>query len=364
MRMIRFLCPLAAAALLAGCPLESGQERATTPDPDGGNASADAGAGGSREIPWDWDHDGGLGGSGGSGGRTGGSGGGGATGSAGAGGTGTLPPATPPLSNVPGATWVDTGPSGLGSGLRIKNARLTLETISTTFQEWLAEVVNEGPSLLCLAKVTAQYKDASGTVLAKPLAFVDGPPYKGLSSVSDACLAPGDHGALWDLDQVPSTFSLSQVKRVEYVVDVIPFNDVPHPSAPVVTPGQVIDRYGTGTGWVLRGTLRAVATINNYGVHVYPFGSDGMILASLTSSNPGALLAAGSSWSFETSSAKQRFTNQLIFARFIDGAPRSPAVPRTREELDFQQRDLDRRTAWDRVQAVAAARELARGLAP
>jgi len=357
MRITRYLSPLAAAALLAGCPFETGQDRAAPAEvDDGGTTSPDAGAGGSREIPWDWDSDGGLGGS-----RTGGSGGatGGVSGTGGA-----LPPETPPLSNVPGATWVNTGPAGLGSGLRIKNARLTLETISTTFQEWLAEVVNEGSSVLCLAKVTAQYKDAAGTVLAKPLAYVDGPPYKGLSSVSDACLAPGDHGALWDLDQVPSVFSLSLVRRVEYVVDVIPFNDVPHPSAPVVTPGTVIDRFGTGTGWVLRGTLRAVATINNYGVHVYPFGSDGMILASLTASNPGALLAAGSSWSFETSSAKQRFTSQLIFARFIDGPPRSPAIPRTPQELSFHERDLDRRAHWDRVQDMAAARERARGFAP
>src|SRR5204863_8070825 len=131
-----------------------------------------------------------------------------------------------------------------------------------------------------------------------------------LRPVSDACLALGDRGALWDLDQVPVNFSLSSIRRVEYTVDVIPFNDVPHPSAPTVTVGLVIDRYGTGTGWVLRGTLTAVATINNYSVHAYPIASDGMVLASLTASNPAALLSAGSSWSFETSSAKQRFTTQ------------------------------------------------------
>src|SRR5436190_23856795 len=124
MRIIRFVSRLAAAALLAGCPFQNGQDEASPERLDGGgNLALDAGAGGSREIPWDWDSDSGLPGGGTGGSHTGGSGGAaGSGGTSGSGGSGTLPPATPPLSNVPNATWVNTGAAGLGSGLRIKSA--------------------------------------------------------------------------------------------------------------------------------------------------------------------------------------------------------------------------------------------------
>jgi hypothetical protein len=347
---------LIALAGLTGCPFESAKDEAPAGEPDdGGSALVDAGAGGSREIPWDWESDGGPGGAG------------GVTGTGGTTGTGgmgprSMPPASPPVSNTPGAEFVYVGTPGAGAGLRFKSARLTLETIASTFQEWLAEVVNDSAEVLCLAKVTAEYKDAAGTVLAKPIAFADGPAWKGFGTVSSTCLPPGERGGLWDLQQVTRTFSLSAVRRVEYKVEFLPVQDsVPHPSTPTVTPGLVSDKFGTGTYWTLRGTLRAVATIHNYGVDVYPIGSDGMVLANLTASNPGALLPAGSSWSFETSGAKQRYGSQLIFTSFIDGPPRSPALPRVEAELTFEHRALERQTARSGTREIAAARDRARG---
>jgi hypothetical protein len=354
MRTSSSLFPLAALLALSGCPFESSADKPAAAEPDGGAStpSDSGGAGGSREIPWDWDRDGGLGGSGG--------GSGGEGGNSGPADARPLPPATPPISNTPNAEFVYL--TGASSGLRLKSARLTLETIASTFQEWLAEAVNDSSEVMCLAKVTAEYKDSSGATLAKTLAYVDGPPYQGFGTVSSSCLAPGEHGALWDLQQVPRAFSLSLVRRVEVNVDLLPTPDrKPHPSAPVVTPGLVSDKFGSGTYWTLRGTLRAVATIHNYGVHVYPIGGDGMVLASLTASMPGALLSAGSSWSFETSGAKQRFSTQMIFAGFIDGPPRMPAVPRDGVELVFEERELERRMSWARSREVAAARELALG---
>jgi hypothetical protein len=269
-----------------------------------------------------------------------------------------LPPFAQPLSNTPGAVFAFVGPAGADKGLRLKSARLGLETISTsTFQEWLAEVVNEGSQILCLTKVDAVYKDASGATLAKPYGYVDGPPYKTGSSVSSSCLGPGEHGALWAFEQVPSSFSLGQVARVEYKIDPLAnAGAVPHPSAPVVTPGQVADQFGSGKYWSLSGTLKAVATINNYGVHVYPYGADGMVLGSLTSSNPAAVLEAGSTWRFQTSGAKQPFSTQMIFPGFIDGAPTHPAVLRDGLAQAFGQREQDLRAAWARSRELADLR--------
>jgi len=352
MRTTSSCLALTALLALSGCPFESAEDRPTASEPDGGASSPDdGGAGGSREIPWDWDRDGGPAGGSGGGGGSGGSGGGPVD-------ARPVPPATPPLSNTSGAEFVYV--AGASSGMRLKSARLTQETIAgTTFQEWLAEVVNEGSQVMCLTKVTAEYKDSSGSTLAKPLGYVDGPPYQGFGTVSSSCLAPGDHGALWDFSQVPRAFSLSLVRRVELNVDVLPTPDrKPHPSAPVVTPGLVSDS-GTGSYWSLRGTLRAVANIHNYGVHVYPIGGDGLLLGSLTASMPGALLPAGTTWNFQTSGAKQRFSNQMIFASFIDGPPKSPAVPRPGMELVFEEREMQRRISWARSREVAAAREQA-----
>lgn len=262
--------------------------------------------------------------------------------------------AVAPKTNTPNATFTYTGPSGAASKLRIVTAKITADKpLMTVFQEWLVEVVNDSSETLCLANMKAFYKNASGTVVASPMGYVNGPSYKvsGLS-VTSSCLAPGDHGVIWDLDTVPTVIDPSAVRVIEYQVEFLPANGiVPHPNMPTITPGVTFDKFNSGN-YSLKGSLVAKASIHNVGLDIFPVGSDGLILAALSATNLGAVVA-GATWNWESSSAEENFSKQFIFADWIEGVAAVPLKNHALEALFLERRD-DFSSRHNRIRDLAS----------
>jgi hypothetical protein len=223
--------------------------------------------------------------------------------------------------------------------MQILSSNLTQESIgSSVFEEWLAEVKNAGTKTVCLMRIRASFK-AGETIVSDVDPFVDGPPYKvDVSRVTSSCLAPGDIGVFWDLDEVPRTTAIQSATVAEYTLEFLGADlHRPHPDTPTITPMEVFDRFNTGSSWSLRGSLTARATIHNIGLDIFPIDDAGLVIDSLSATHLETLLAGGG-WSFESSTAKRRFARQHLFASWIDGpktlAERpTPKLPRDGEEL-------------------------------
>ena len=257
-------------------------------------------------------------------------------------------------ANVPGATFTNVSGTPQGQALVLLSARLTYEApLTTVYQEWLAEVVNQGSRTLCLTKVSAAYKNAAGVVVAAPYGYIEGKAYQmDASTVSIGCLAPGEHGALWDMDTVPTVVDLATVKTVEILVEPYEVaSAVPHPAAPVISGTVVVPKYTTS--YVLTGVATGVQPIHNIGFAIYPRGADGMILDHLSATNLGSL-SAGEVWSWESMSVKQPFATWMLFSSFITGLSSNHAPvsvdPAVQDRLDDWQAGLTR------IQAASAAR--------
>ena len=343
----RLLVPLLLTAALASACKSTDDEPTptnTTTIPDagastggpGGTSPAGDGAAGSAA--------GGAGDTGGSGVSatggstgTGGSATGGSTGTGGSGGS-----AAAVRSNIPGLVFEYSGTDPTGRGIQILSSNLTQEAIgSDVFQEWLAEVKNGSAKTVCLMRIKASFF-AGSAILADVDAFADGPPYKmDISKVTTSCLAPGETGVFWDLDEVPRLTSISTATKATYTLELLGDDLLrPHPDTPTVTPTGVFDRFGTGSGWSLKGTVTAKATIYNNGLDIYPIDDRGLVIASLSAVHLETLFA-GSSWDFQSSTVKTRFSKQHVFPEWIDGAktaavPREPILPLAGDDLRGQ----------------------------
>jgi hypothetical protein len=351
-----------ATALTGACRQEEPEEDPGMPTPGvdagmnspvtGGSGGSTGGSGGST---------GGSGGStggsdgstGGSGGSTGGSGGAGGSSVGGNGGSGALPGVVT-RTNIPGLKFEYKGTDPAARGIEILSSNLTQEAIgSSVFQEWLAEVKNSGPLTVCLLSVSVRFQ-SGGTVLAEIKSYADGPPYlSGLSGVTSTCLAPGDTGVFWDLDQLSRTTPIQSATTAEYTLDYLPQGQSrPHPDAPTIAPGAVVDRFNTGTGWILKGTVTARATIYNIGLDIYPIDETGLVTDSLSATHL-ETLPAGSTWSFDSSSTKRRFSRHHVFADWIDGVKRAELRSRMPLPADELRQDFrDRRHLLKRERAL------------
>jgi hypothetical protein len=322
------------AALAAACqPKDAGDDHPTTATADagpsqdgatiagmiaggtGGGTPATAGSGGAA----------GSGGTAAAGGADAGAGG--ADAGAGAGGSaGSL------RSNIPGLRFEYTGTDPAGRGLQILSSNLTQEMVGIdVFQEWLAEVKNGGDETVCLVRIKATFL-AGATILADVDSYAEGPPYKAdFNETTSACLAPGDTGVFWDLDEVPRLTAIDTATTAEYRL-VLLGDDLlrPAPATLKVTPEGVMDRYGTGGGWSLHGSATAGETIYNIALDIFPIDDRGLVTASLGAVHLDTL-PVGTSWTFDSSTAKRPFSQQHIFAEWIGGE--KAAVRRTSPSL-------------------------------
>ena len=209
---------------------------------------------------------------------------------------------------------------------------------STGFEELLLVVRNDHPTMtFCSVTSRVEFFDASGTSITWRTGTFDGEPRRSFG-VDAGCIPPGVTG----LGYANSSWSLpiGDVARIEYF-----FNGAGSSGSDVVTIATVLDEgrtivdpYGGGTYWALRGTLRVVSgSIHNPDVTVFPIDSRGLPFDSLSHIELVDVLA-GSSWPYETTTAKSPFTEYLLAHSYRGtGAPLVIDSPGAR--IALEQRD-------------------------
>lgn len=228
-------------------------------------------------------------------------------------------------SNLPGLTWEVK--AGSTAGLEIVSSNFVQENLGgSVYQNWYAEVRNNGTRTLCFPEVTIQFQDASGSTLAEMYTFADTAPYKTSSTLSTSCLAPGATGAFWDIQNPPGEAAIGQIRRASYTIGTLEIaSAVPHSLAPTIT-GTVFERL-TGY-WAVQGTVRGASggAIRNIGMDVYPVGPEGWIVDNLIDTNLGSI-PSGGSWAYETTSYQgSRFTRYHQYVSFIEGSSVAASV--------------------------------------
>jgi hypothetical protein len=228
------------------------------------------------------------------------------------------PPASGVNSNLPGVDWqVD---STSEPGLVIVSSSFTQEDLGgSVFNHWYAELENRGSAIECYAHVKLELQDASGTPLVALESFADARPYQAGSSVSMPCLAPGEHGAFYDINQVDALVETSSIRRGAYRIDTLVRNDAqPSPLAPTVLSASVIPKFN---GWAVTGSVRADGgTIYNLGMDVYTIGASGRISDRVSDFHLDTLFA-GSTWGYETdANGGEPVVSYLQSIEFIVGA--------------------------------------------
>lgn len=187
-------------------------------------------------------------------------------------------------TNVP-APIVDV--SEAPSGMAPASFSLTTNSFDgpspSHFQEMAITVVNASDVVRCQPRARVILRGAGGVMLAEAMLFVDGPPYQGLFS-DLPCLGPGETGAAWTIEEVPSPVDPAAVTRVEIAFeaeaqpDRMPSPDAPaivslSPSGPDVT-GRVEARSGTSSI-----TISVYETVNGYVLDRYTTTVDGPLSA-------------------------------------------------------------------------------------
>jgi hypothetical protein len=223
-------------------------------------------------------------------------------------------------SNLPGVVW-EAGPTS-EPGLVVVSSNFTQEDLGgTVFNHWYAELLNRGTSIECYAHVVLELEDASGSSLATLESYADARAYESTSGnpVSMPCLAPGEHAAFYDINQVSAEVDTTTLRRAVYTIDTLVRNDaVPSALAPTLLGASVISKLD---GWALAGSARADGgTIYNLAMDVYTVGPSGLITDQVSDFHHDTLLQ-GSTWDYETSAnGGESIRRYLQFISFIDGA--------------------------------------------
>jgi hypothetical protein len=220
-------------------------------------------------------------------------------------------------SNFPGIDWQSSATSQ--PGLVLLSSTLTEEAFpGSIFDSFYGEAVNRGSSVVCDVHIKIDLTDDSGQTLLALESYADGPAYKSSGTVSSDCLAPGEHGAFWDIQQGTTRVPFAYITHASVTIDSFaPENAVPHPLAPTTVSSTVIPRFN---GYAVSGTVQASAgTIYNLGMTVYTRGASGR-LSDRVSDTHLDTLAQGGSWSYETSAnTGEPVARYLQFVGFIEG---------------------------------------------
>lgn len=184
---------------------------------------------------------------------------------------------------------------------------------STSYVDAYLEIQNTGATTKCnfLPDFYLDGQDLLGVLRASPY-FYSG------STVTTDCLAPGEIGVLLgigeDVTEADLATAVVSVDPNEYGSGYTPASGVPAIVAPSVVSGA--------GGFHLRGNLSVGTTIHNYGLHVFPRDSRGLLVNENTAyPNDLGSLYAGTTVPFETITGNPTsYTNYVTSASFISGA--------------------------------------------
>jgi hypothetical protein len=389
--------PLSAVLLLALASLRCGSEPAAPDDddgrfgPPGGVLEVDPGeiplagsggaAGTSGSAGKGGANSGGSSGSFGTGGTSGGSGGAGGSGGGGGGGKAST-------GGTSGSVGVGGGSSGTGGsagsggsagvtsqppatftqvsaldGLELISSNLTQEEYDfDAFQEWFGEVENRTNREACFVEAWISFASEVGETLFELHSFADAAPYQGSISLSVPCIPPGQSAGMY-ANGLGAIVEIENIRRATVEISFLDGEYAPHPAAPVITSAMVTQGLFDDT-WTVSGTARGVATIHNISMPVYPRDpSTGLLVARLTETNLGVLVA-GQTWNYETSSwSGAEFFSFLQSLDFIEGAPRElppPGDERARRIFELAERSRELSFGRNERQSLVRRRALAR----
>jgi hypothetical protein len=222
------------------------------------------------------------------------------------------------VSNIPAAAL--EGESDPSTGVKIISSNLVQSPSGAQyFQQWYAELENTGTDIVCLLNINISFQDASSLERVGFTAYIDARPYKTSSTLSTACMGPGEHAAMYSNGFGDALIDLNEIKTIAVTWNSLVRNDaIPHPLAPSVVSSAV-----AGNMWVAGSFQNDSGTIYNIGTTVFPRAASGLIIDQLKDFHLETFYL-NDVWAFETASASQPFTEYMQFEDFIEGADPTP----------------------------------------
>ncbi|MGC4087498.1 MAG: hypothetical protein QM756_06330 [Polyangiaceae bacterium] len=260
-----------------------------------------------------------------------------------------------------GAAAVLTVPSGVTfvtsgvSTLRLVSSNLTQSTTgSSSFQEWFAEVANDGTSPACFAKAAVTFLSSTNATVIGFTSYADAPPYASASSTLSVPCIPAGKTAGFYSNALGAAIDLTSIRSASVQFTTLSGTYSPHPSTPTMTAAVTVNSTLGSGYWSVSGNLTAVKSISNIGVTAFPRSSAGLLVDQLTDVNLGSLLA-GQVWAYEAEFYKgPQFSTFLESVDFIDGAAYrigpSSEIDQAAAQRDALRRELGARRGAARAQ--------------
>jgi hypothetical protein len=298
------------ASTAIGTAACGGKDERSSKDPEA--AAGQPGAGGAGTLPGSAEAGGPSSGSAGATSGDGGTDGG-------AGGPGDV---TSFVSNLPGLTVTRSAASQAGTeGLVLLSSNFQEDDVrfdnGDSYKEWFAVVKNTGSKLICYPQVTADFKNAAGATLLNLYGFADAAKHSSVGTLTMPCLRPGAEGVLWTND-ISAPIAVADISSVEIKLGGLQEQSQPHPDAPEVLSATVTQGVGPGY-WAVQGEVKAVNTIYNISMEVYPVVG-GLVVDRLLDHHLDTLYA-DETWSYETASFEgAKFSETYQFIDFLSGA--------------------------------------------
>lgn len=236
-------------------------------------------------------------------------------------GTATVSDPAKPKTNLPSAAHTEVKRTAVAEGLQLVNINLVPESESTlNYIELFGEIRNSGATLVCFPQLTFEFVNAAGTVLWSDTAYADASPYVSSSStVSMACLKPGESGAIWANDLPAAAISVASV--AEFTATLNGLDTTATPFLHTLTVSIVEDAiYVDNNHWAMSGSFKPSQAVRNIGITGYTKSSAGLLTGRLTATNLGSI-AANTAWPFATDLGivGPRPASILAYAEFILG---------------------------------------------
>ncbi len=276
---------------------------------------------------------------GGTGGTTTGGTGGGGAGGTGAGGSGGGEPEMT-QSNTPGT--FNFSYQGDTDKIFFSSSNFKQDVSgSEYFQEWYGETRNDSAAPLCLVEVVIDFRNASGTSLASFKAYSAAEAHQTSGTLSTACMPPGGYGAYYSNGFAPSMVNVSEIATIDVTFGGLARPQaVPHPLAPVITSGMLVERFGTGSNlWAVEGIVTNNAgTIYNVAMDVFP-KIGGLVVDRLGDHHLDTFLQ-GTTWNYQTTTTEGTYTEYHQYLSFIEGAAKIiPPTPGSEAHEEWQLRE-------------------------
>jgi hypothetical protein len=267
--------------LLVACSGSNESPGGTASATTGGQGGSATGAGGQSGASTVAAGGGGSGGDTGTGGSAGGAADAGPDGADAAGPSeaGVVCPTTI-LTSPAGVAFTQTA-DGEAMGLQLVSSDIVASASDARFLDWNAEVVNCSSRVICSPSAKATFKDAGGASRADFSYSVSASVYDTKIGIPTKCLAPGEHGYVNAIKNLPSAIMLSSLTAADVVFTAYASPDaVPAKDPPKILTAEVVQG-GLGTSRVEGQVQVGAAPLSSITMYVWVKDPQGLILDQL-----------------------------------------------------------------------------------